>query len=64
ALTLVTAPDGPWIADGLQRESAAVRQRIHQQLLIDLQQRAIPFLQVEGALAQRLLQVERLLATL
>lgn len=62
ALTLVTAPDGPWVADGLQRESAAVRQTIHGQLLIDLQQRGIDFLQVEGSLQQRVLQVERLLA--
>ena len=64
ALTLVTAPDGPWVADGLQRESAAVRAHIHRQLLIALQERAIPFLQVNGTLAQRLLQVEPLLATL
>jgi len=64
ALTLVTAPDGPWVADGLQRESAAVRQQIHGQLLVELAARAIPFLQVEGTLQQRLLQVEGLLSTL
>jgi NadR type nicotinamide-nucleotide adenylyltransferase len=61
-ITLVTAPDGPWVADGLQRESAQVRQQIHRQLLQELAARAIPFLQVDGTLAQRLLQVERLLA--
>jgi nicotinamide riboside kinase len=63
ALTLVTAPDGPWVADGLQRESAAVRQRIHRQLLAELAARAIPFLQVEGTLQQRMLQVERVLTS-
>lgn len=61
-LTLVTAPDGPWVADGLQRESAAVRQQIHRQLREELAARAIAFTQVEGTLAQRLLQVEQLLA--
>jgi NadR type nicotinamide-nucleotide adenylyltransferase len=54
--TLVAAPDGPWVADGLQRESAAVRQHVHQQLLLALDQAAIPFLLVEGGLAQRLEQ--------
>ncbi|MDL2357824.1 MAG: ATP-binding protein, partial [Pseudomonadota bacterium] len=33
ALTLVAAPDLPWVADGLQRESAAVRQQVHQALI-------------------------------
>jgi NadR type nicotinamide-nucleotide adenylyltransferase len=61
-ITLVTAPDGPWVADGLQRESAAVRQQIHRQLLQELAARGIAFLQVEGTLQQRLLQVEPLLA--
>lgn len=59
--TLVTAPDGPWEADGLQRESAAVRQAVHQLLLAELAARAIPFLLVEGALAPRLAQAARLL---
>ena len=53
--------DWPWVADGLQRESAEMRQQIHRQLLQELGERAIPFLQVEGTLQQRLLQVERLL---
>jgi NadR type nicotinamide-nucleotide adenylyltransferase len=61
-LTVVTAPDGPWVADGLQRESAAVRQRIHRQLREELAARAIAFTEVEGTLAQRLLQVDPLLA--
>jgi NadR type nicotinamide-nucleotide adenylyltransferase len=55
--TLVTAPDFPWAADGLQRESAAVRQHIHEDLLILLEQRDIPFLLVEGSLKNRVEQV-------
>jgi NadR type nicotinamide-nucleotide adenylyltransferase len=55
--TLVTAPDFPWAADGLQRESAAVRQRIHEDLLTLLEQRDIPFLLVEGSLKNRVEQV-------
>jgi NadR type nicotinamide-nucleotide adenylyltransferase len=56
--TLVTAPDFPWTADGLQRESAAVRQRVHEDLLTLLEQRDIPFLLVEGNLKNRIEQVE------
>ena len=56
--TIVTAPDFPWTPDGLQRESPAVRQRVHEQLLEILEQREIPHLVVEGNLEQRLSQVE------
>ena len=56
--TLVTAPDFPWSADGLQRESAAVRQHIHEELLGILEEREIPFMLVEGSLAERLEQVQ------
>lgn len=55
--TLVTAPDIPWVADGLQRESPLVRQQIHTQLVDTLDERGIPFLLVEGDLQQRLEQV-------
>ncbi|MBC3874269.1 ATP-binding protein [Undibacterium sp. LX15W] len=55
--TIVTAPDIPWIADGLQRESPAVRQQIHAQLVETLDERDIPFLLVEGGLDERLRQV-------
>ena len=58
AFTLVTAPDFPWSADGLQRESAAVRQHIHEELLGILDEREIPFLLVEGSLAERVEQVQ------
>lgn len=56
--TLVTAPDFPWSADGLQRESASVRQRVHEELLTVLDDREIPFLLVEGSLQHRIEQVE------
>lgn len=55
--TIVTAPDIPWVADGLQRESPAVRQQIHAQLVETLDERDIPFLLVEGTLDERLKQV-------
>ncbi|MES2325494.1 MAG: ATP-binding protein [Pseudomonadota bacterium] len=61
AYTLVTAPDSPWEADGLQRESEAVRQTIHQQVLQMLDERGISYLLVTGSLAQRMLQADRLL---
>lgn len=58
AFTIVTAPDFPWTADGLQRESPAVRQRVHEELLDLLDSREIPFMLVEGPLANRIEQVE------
>lgn len=56
--TVVTAPDLPWVADGLQRESPAVRQVIHERVLVELEEREIPHLLIEGSLAQRVEQVE------
>lgn len=61
AFTLVTAPDSPWEADGLQRESEEVRQTIHEQVLQMLDERQIPYLMVTGGLLQRMLQATRLL---
>lgn len=61
AFTLVTAPDIPWQADGLQRASDEVRHTIHEQVLQILDERAIAYLLVEGSLAQRMLQAERYL---
>lgn len=61
AYTLVTAPDSPWEADGLQRESEQVRQDIHEQVLEALHERSIAYLLVSGSLQQRVLQAERLL---
>ena len=60
-VTLVTAPDGPWEPDGLQRESEEVRQMVHRMLLETLEARAIPYVLLEGGLAQRLRRVESLL---
>lgn len=61
AFTIVTAPDSPWEADGLQRESEQVRQTIHEQVLQMLAERDIPYLLVTGSLPQRMLQAARLL---
>lgn len=61
ALTLVTAPDSPWEPDGLQRESEEVRQKVHRMLLDTLEARAIPYVLLEGDLAQRVRRVEALL---
>ena len=65
-LTLVTAPDTPWVADGLQRESEAVRQRVYQLLLGELAARRIPHHILHGTLAQRMAQamplIERAIA--
>jgi NadR type nicotinamide-nucleotide adenylyltransferase len=61
AFTLVTAPDSPWEADGLQRESEEVRQTVHEQVVQVLREREIPFLLVSGSLHQRVLQAGRLI---
>ena len=63
-LTLVTAPDTPWVADGLQRESEAVRQLIYRQLLDELVARGIAHHILHGTLEQRLVQTMPLLAPL
>ena len=61
AYTLVTAPDSPWVADGLQRESESVRQAVHEQVLELLAERGISYLLVSGNLPQRMLQAGRLI---
>ncbi|MDB5918006.1 MAG: nicotinamide-nucleotide adenylyltransferase [Massilia sp.] len=58
AVTLVAAPDLPWVADGLQRESEAVRQQVHQALVDKLDRRAIGFTLLTGSLEQRLAQAQ------
>jgi len=60
-LTLVAAPDLPWVADGLMRDSADVRARVHAILLEVLQARGIAYALIEGDLPQRVRQVEALL---
>lgn len=64
ALTLVTAPDTPWVADGLMRESEEVRQRVFAMLVAELDARGIRFVLVEGDLPHRLRQVEAALKVL
>lgn len=61
ALTLVTAPDTPWMPDGLMRESEEVRQMVYAMVLAELNERGIPFVLVSGDLPQRLRQVEQAL---
>jgi NadR type nicotinamide-nucleotide adenylyltransferase len=61
ACTIVTAPDSPWEADGLQRDSEAVRLAVHELLLQVLAEREIPYLLVAGSLPQRMPQAGRLL---
>ncbi|KRB93760.1 AAA family ATPase [Noviherbaspirillum sp. Root189] len=60
-LTLVTAPDTPWVADGLQRESEEVRQHLHEKLLEALAQLKTPYTLVQGTDQERMQQVTRLL---
>jgi NadR type nicotinamide-nucleotide adenylyltransferase len=61
AATLVTAPDGPWVPDGLQRESEAVRQSVHALVLANLRARGIAHTVVAGEPVQRMAQVVELL---
>lgn len=61
ALTLVAAPDGPWIPDGLQRESEAVRLEVHQALVERLARQGIAYTLLEGGLDQRVARAAGLL---
>jgi NadR type nicotinamide-nucleotide adenylyltransferase len=61
AVTLVAAPDGPWVPDGLQRDSAAVRQAVHQAVIEKLERRAIAYTLVTGGPEQRIAQAQRVL---
>jgi NadR type nicotinamide-nucleotide adenylyltransferase len=58
ACTLVVAPDVPWEADGLQRESEAVRQAVHEMVLRTLHERAIGFVLITGSPRQRVLRAQ------
>jgi len=60
--TIVTAPDLPWTPDGLQRESEAMRQLVHEELLRELHARATPYLLVSGDMQHRMSQVHAALA--
>ncbi|MFP5392961.1 MAG: AAA family ATPase [Gammaproteobacteria bacterium] len=61
ALTFVTAPDAPWEADGLQRESDEVRQTIHRQVMQMLDERGIAFVLLTGTLGERVEVAARVL---
>lgn len=54
ALTLLTEPDLPWVADGLQRESPQLRQRLHQRLHALLCEESVDFNLVRGVGGVRL----------
>ena len=56
AATLVTAPTMPWVADGLQRESDAVRQQVHARLIRKLEHGGIAYQLVDGSPHQRVRQ--------
>lgn len=61
AVTLVTAPDVPWVPDGLQRDSAAKREQVHQAVIDKLERRSIAYTLLTGSLEQRMAQAERVL---
>ena len=60
-LTLVTAPDTPWVADGIQRVSDQVRQDIHLEVLRTLDAMGVRYSLITGSVAERLGQVIALL---
>jgi len=60
-VTLVCAPDIPWVADGLQRESEDVSRIVNRLLFEELEARAIPYLLVSGEADARIAQVGQLL---
>jgi len=60
-VTLVTAPDIPWVADGLQRECASVSRIVNDLLLEELQARAMRYHLIEGSPRERLAQATQLL---
>jgi NadR type nicotinamide-nucleotide adenylyltransferase len=63
-LTVVTAPDCPWTADGLQRESEEVRRIVHEDLVRTLRTLDIGFLLAAGSLEQRVRHVSASLDSL
>jgi NadR type nicotinamide-nucleotide adenylyltransferase len=61
AFTLVCAPDLPWVADGLMRDSDEVRQSEHAKVIAALEQRRILFTLIRGDRDERLRQAEAVL---
>ena len=64
AATFVAAPDTPWEADGLQRESAEIRDYVHGQVVEALHARGIAFTLLEGSVEERVARAEDVLAQL
>jgi NadR type nicotinamide-nucleotide adenylyltransferase len=60
-ITLVCAPEIPWVPDGLQREEQDVSGIISTLLQRELAARAIAYTAISGPLAQRLEQVVQLI---
>jgi nicotinamide riboside kinase len=56
AMTLVMAPDIPWVADGLQRENEEVSIIVNRLLLDELAAREIPYMLISGDPDQRISQ--------
>ncbi|HEX5342004.1 MAG TPA: ATP-binding protein [Duganella sp.] len=56
-LTLVTAADIPWEADGLMRENEEVSITINRMLMEELSARGISYVPVSGSVEQRVAQV-------
>ncbi|WGG52194.1 ATP-binding protein [Rugamonas sp. DEMB1] len=63
-LTLVTAPDIPWVPEGLQRECEQVSRIISGLLMEELAARSIPYQMVAGSVDQRVAGVAALLQNL
>ncbi|HVL07948.1 MAG TPA: ATP-binding protein [Burkholderiaceae bacterium] len=55
-LTLLTLPDIPWVADGLQRASEDVRTAVHRRVLAACRVRGIDYVRIGGSPAERLMQ--------
>jgi NadR type nicotinamide-nucleotide adenylyltransferase len=56
-VTLVTAPDLPWVPEGLQRECEQVSIVINELLMEELAARSIPYRMVAGSVAERVASV-------
>lgn len=61
--TIVAAPNNPWVGDGLQRDSKAARQAVHEIICAMLDSASLPYLLVEGDITQRLQQAVSYLQT-
>jgi len=59
---IVTAPTNPWSGDGLMRDGDAVRQAVHALVIERLQADGVPFLLVDGDVAERVRQAADYLA--